>query len=246
MLSESTGSALVALSMSNTFTVDPQKAVPTFSSAIPGLYMLHTFSTGAIVMRWFRDEFCELEKQEELSSGINAYTSIDELVKKVPCGCDGLIMLPYLQGSGAPDLNENATGTIHGITASTTKAHFARAIMEGIALVLRRMVEGTENLGIPVEAILSLGGGARSDVWCQIKADVTGKMVKVVADSEYAPSLGSVILAGSAGGIWPSVEAAVDELIHFDKIYNPNPEARHIYEGLYQQFQDLQNRLSIV
>lgn len=245
-LSESTGSALVALSMVNRFPAGADKNVPVFASALSGMYMLHTFSTGAIVMRWFRDEFCRLEKIVESETKINAYALMDQAVLSTPAGNDGMIMLPYLQGAGAPDIDEKATGVYMGITAATTKAHFIRAIMEGLALVLRRMAEGMEEAGVNVEEICSLGGGAKSDVWCRIKADVTGRTVKVVSDSECAPALGGAILAGVAEGIWPSVQEAVSQFVKFDKVYEPNPEYREIYDGMYKKFLRIQKSLKSI
>ncbi len=244
MLSESTGSALVALSIVDEFVVDQNGIVPTFAAGIPGQYMLHTFSTGAIVMKWFRDEFCLMEKSVGALTGINSYALIDKEVEMVEAGSDGLIMLPYLHGKGAPDLNEKAKGVFFGITSAHTKRHFSRAIMEGIAMTLRRMLEGTEALGIKVREIRSLGGGAKSSAWCQIKADVLGLPVKVIKDSESAPCMGAAILAGVANGMWPSVGHAVDRFVLFEKTCFPNPKLKEVYESAFKKFKELDNRVS--
>jgi len=121
IFSEGTGSALACVTISDHLVLDPAAAVPCFSAAIAGQYMLHTFSTGGMVMRWFRDEFCSSEKRIESLCGINAYTLIDREVEQAPPGSDGLIVLPHLQGSGPPDLNANACGVFFGLTLAHKK-----------------------------------------------------------------------------------------------------------------------------
>ena len=98
--SESTGSALTSVTILDDIVVDPNKEMPCFASAIPGKYMLHAFSTGGMVNRWYRDTFCVNEKYIQEISGINAYSIIDEEVKQAPEGSKGLIFLPHLQGRG--------------------------------------------------------------------------------------------------------------------------------------------------
>lgn len=243
IVSESTGSALVSVFISDCFVYDPTGEIPLFCAGLPGQYMFQPFSTGAIVMKWFRDQFCECEKQIESASGINAYTLIDREIKATNAGNDGLILLPYFQGSGSPVTNKRAKGVYYGITANHTRANFARAIMEGLAMALRHMVEATEPLSGRATEIRSLGGGAKSRVWCQIKADVLGVPVKVIAQSESAPCMGAAILAGVANGIWPSVEAAVDRFVSFSEVFVPREENRAVYDRTYAKYIEISKAL---
>ena len=123
IFSESTGSALTSVTIVEELTLDPAGRVPCFPAAIAGQYMLHNFSTGGMVMRWFRDEFCSSESADRGLCGINAYYLIDQEVEQVEPGCDGLVVLPHLQGSGPPDLDPYARGVIFGLTLAHKKQH---------------------------------------------------------------------------------------------------------------------------
>lgn len=242
--SESTGSALVTVATIDSLNADSDGTVPTLCSGIPGKYMYQPYCTGSIIMKWFRDAFCETEKEIEEKTGLNAYTQMDELVKATPPGADGLIMLPYFQGSGIPELNEKAEGVYYGMNAGHTKGHFIRAIMEGLAIALKRMLECEAELGASATEIRSLGGGSKSKAWCQIKADILGIPVKVVNNSESTPCMGCAILAGVANGIWPSIEEAAERFVSIKETYYPNPANAEVYEKTYKKYVEITKALN--
>lgn len=241
--SESTGSALVTVSTIDELSEDSTGKVPTLCSGIAGRYMYQPYCTGSMIMKWFRDAFCENEKAVEEETGLNAYTQMDELVKATPAGAEGLIMLPYFQGSGIPELNENASGVYYGVSAGHTRGHFIRAIMEGLAIALRRMLECEKELGAEMTEIRSLGGGSKSKAWCQIKADILGIPVKVLEGSENTPCMGAAILAGVANGIWPSIEYATENFVKIKETYYPNPENREVYDKVYNKYVEITKAL---
>ncbi|RGY99664.1 FGGY family carbohydrate kinase [Clostridium sp. AM58-1XD] len=242
--SESTGSALVTVATIDRLNEDSDGSVPALCSGIPGKYLYQPYCTGSIIVKWFRDTFCEMEKEIEEKTGLNAYTQMDELVTATPPGADGLIMLPYFQGSGIPELNENANGVYYGIHAGHTRGHFIRAIMEGLAIALRRMLECEAKLGASATEIRSLGGGSQSKAWCQIKADILGIPVKVIHNSESTPCMGCAILAGVANGIWPSIEAASEKFVTIKETYYPNPENAEIYDKVYKKYVEITKALN--
>lgn len=237
--SESTGSALVTVATIDALNPESEGKVPTLCSGIPGKYMYQPYCTGSIIMKWYRDTFCEVEKELEEKTGVNAYTMMDEMVKATPAGADGLIMLPYFQGSGIPELNEKATGVYYGIHAGHTRGHFIRAIMEGLAIALKRMLECEEELGATMTEIRSLGGGSKSKAWCQIKADILGMPVKVINNSESTPCMGCAILAGVANGIWDSIEEAADKFVTIKETYYPNPDNAQVYAKTYEKYVEI-------
>lgn len=241
--SESTGSALVTVSTIEELSPDSTGTVPTLCSGVPDKYMYQPYCTGSMIMKWYRDAFCEQEKAIEEETGLNAYTQMDEMVKQTPPGADGLIMLPYFQGSGIPELNENAQGVYYGVSASHTRGHFIRAIMEGLAIALKRMLECEMELGAEITEIRSLGGGAKSKVWCQIKADILGIPVKVLANSENTPCMGAAILAGVANGIWPSIEEAAEQFVSVKETYYPNPDNAAVYAKTYAKYVEITKAL---
>lgn len=237
--SESTGSALVTVATIDELNPDSKGDVPTLCSAIAGKYMYQPYCTGSIIMKWYRDTFCELEKRIEQETGLNAYTQMDELVKQTPAGADGLIMLPYFQGSGIPELNENAKGVYYGIHAGHHRGHFIRAIMEGLAIALKRMLECEKKLGATMTEIRSLGGGSKSKAWCQIKADILGMPVKVIDNSESTACMGCAILAGVANGIWDSVEEATEKFVKIKEVYEPNKDNEQLYQQVYEKYVEI-------
>lgn len=242
--SESTGSALVTVATIDGLNPDSEGDVPTLCSGVPGKYMYQPYCTGSMIMKWYRDTFCEAEKKIEEETGKNAYTQMDEMVMATAPGADGLIMLPYFQGSGIPELNEKAQGVYYGINAGHGRGHFIRAIMEGLAIALKRMLECEQNLGAAMTEIRSLGGGSKSKAWCQIKADILGMPVKVIDNSESTPCMGAAILAGVANGIWPSIEEAADRFIAIRETYLPNPDNAEIYARTYEKYVEVTKALN--
>ena len=238
--SESTGSALTSVTIVDELTLDPAGRVPCFPAATAGRYMLHNFSTGAMVMRWFRDEFCGCERDVEQSSDINAYTLIDHAAARVPPGSDGLVVLPHLQGSGPPDLDANARGVIFGLTLAHKKGHLARGIMEGVTMVLRSMIESTLPLGGRIDEVISLGGGAKSPVWCQIKADATQRPVRTLTGADSSACRGAALLAGAATNRWESVEQTAQDTVMTDRTYLPQQVHANVYDELFVRFLALQ------
>jgi xylulokinase len=157
-------------------------------------------------------------------------------------GSEGLVMLPHLQGAMAPEANPMAKGVFYGFTLRHTKAHFARSIMEAIACIVRRNIEVIEGLGIRVNEIRVLGGGARSAIWNQIKCDLTGRPV-VTTENEEAACLGAAMLAGRAVGMFPSLEKAVDRMVVIKDRLEPNPERHAHYDETYAQYRELYDTL---
>ena len=119
----------------------------------------------------------------EKQTGVNAYTQMDELVMSTRPGADGLIMLPYFQGSGIPELNERAGGILWH-HCDSYKGTFYQSYYGRSGNCLRRMLECEQKLGAEMTEIRSLGGGSKSKAWCQIKADILGIPVKVIDNSE--------------------------------------------------------------
>ena len=127
-------------------------------------------------------------------------------------------------------------GALIGLTAAHGQKHIIRALMEGVAMILCRVLEATENLGLTSDRIVCLGGGAKSAVWCQIKADATGREVVTTDGYENAGCLGAAMLAGTAAGMFPSLEEAVDRLVREDRHFLPDPAHTAVYRRLREQY----------
>jgi xylulokinase len=243
IFSENIGAALAICTPVNKPTFDPNRNMPLHYFPIPGMYMMHTFTTGGMTLRWFRDKFCSQEMGLAQLLNDDAYNILSQEAMQVPPGSEGLVMLPHLTGSLAPDVNSKAKGVYFGFTLKHGKAHFVRAIMESIGYILQRNLETLEAMGISVNEIRSLGGGSKSHVWNQIKADITGKKL-ITMQSKEAACLGAAILAGKATGIYSSIDDAVDMMVKTDKIYSPDPTNRKAYDSGYVAYKKLFANLS--
>jgi xylulokinase len=228
IISEMTGTTMVIYV--------PSKTVPPFKkdSIVPchycydGNYCLLSWSpTAGMALKWFRDAFLKDASFED----------IDNMAKEIPVGSDGVTFLPYLCGSTMPKYNPDARGSFTGITPEHTPAHFARSIMEAITCMLK---SNLDYLDVPVDEIRIMGGGAKSPLWCNMKANLTGKKLITLKNKETA-CLGSAILAGVGAGVFESVEKAC-EGIQTDKEYVPDGTD---YTKVYESFVKYDNILNV-
>ncbi len=228
IISEMTGTAMVIYA--------PAKTVPPFKndSIVPCHYcydgkycLLSWIPTAGMALKWFRDAFLR----------DTDFSEIDKMAKDIPVGSSGLVFLPYLCGSTMPKYNPEARGSFTGITPEHTSAHFARSIMESITCMLK---SNLDYLNAPVDEIRIMGGGAKSPLWCQMKADLTKKTLITLKNKETA-CLGSAILAGVGAGAFESVEKACQK-IQTDKVYTPSDTD---YTEVYENFIKYDNILNV-
>jgi D-xylulose kinase len=242
VFSENTGAALAICATVDRPFVDPTGRMPCHYHAMPDTYMAHTFTTGGMVLKWYRDMFCQPEIQVGKLSGMDPYEVLSMEASKVAPGAEGLTMLPHLQGAMAPEDNPKAKGVFYGITLRHTKAHFARAILEAIASIVKRNIQAVEDLNIKVAEIRCLGGGSKSPVWNQIKADLIGKPV-VTMQGEEAACLGAAMVAGVGIGMFKSLEEATSKMVKIKKRFQPNPENAGLYAQYFKKYVNLYDAL---
>lgn len=236
ILSENIGAALAICVPTAKLTYDPNRQMPVHYFALPDTYMMHTFTTGGMCLRWFRDAFCAEEISVQNASGMDSYDIMSKEAAAVPPGADGLITLPHLQGSMAPDVNLDAKGVFYGLTLMHKKGHFIRSIMESLGYIICRNLEAIEAMGLDVDEIRTMGGGSKSPLWNQIKSDITGKSLLTTYSAQDTACLGAAILAGKAAGLFESVEKAVDEMVAVKKVYAPQENNCEIYRKQYRKY----------
>lgn len=210
-VSATIGTSGVVFASTDAPTKDPLGRLHTFCHAAPGLWHVMGVTNGAgLSLRYFRDTFAPQASYDELSV----------LAAKVPAGSDGLFWTPYLFGERAPHLDAQARAAFVGITASHTRGHFVRAVLEGVAFSLKDTFTLFAELGIPVGEIRLGGGGARGRLWRQIQADVYGLPVGRL-EAEEGGAFGAALLAGTGVGGWPTVEAACAETVRLAETIAP-------------------------
>jgi xylulokinase len=206
----------------------------TFCHAAPGRWHVMGVTNGAgYSFRYFRDTFSPGSSYDELTA----------LASQAPAGCEGLMWAPYLFGERTPHLDPNARAAFVGITASHTRAHFVRAVLEGVAFSLRDTLTLFAGLNVPVKAIRLGGGGARGPLWRQIQADVYGQPVELL-EAEEGGAFGAALLAGTGIGAWASVEAACAATVRVAETINPQHadvmnEAYKQYERIYPALREI-------
>lgn len=238
MFSETIGAALAVCAPVRRPVFDPNRRMPLHYFADKDTYMIHTFTNGGMTLRWFRDRFCPVEMQAQELGLDDAYNMISKEVEKVPAGSEGLVMLPHLAGSNAPDVNARAKGVWFGFTLQHTRAHFMRAVMESLGYIVKRNLDALADMGIEVKEIRSLGGGSKSRVWNQIKSDICRVPLETV-NSVEAASLGAAILAGKAVGVFESLSEAAESMVAVKERTVPDLDNRAVYEEGYAMYQKL-------
>ena len=232
MVSATIGTSGVVFAATNSPALDPKGRVHTFCHAIPGRWHVMGVTQGAgLSLRWFRDQF------GVLSDG-DPYDSLTAEAARVAPGAGGVLWAPYLMGERTPHLDPNARAALVGLTASHTRAHVLRAILEGVAFSLRDSFEILKELNVPCETIRLGGGGARSQLWRQIQADVYGHEIETV-EAEEGAAYGVAILAGVAAGAWSSVDAACAEVVKTQSRLKPDTDAARLLDRQYQSYKAL-------
>jgi xylulokinase len=145
-------------------------------------------------------------------------------------------------GAGSPEFDTQVKGVFAGITPQMGKGHFVRAIMESVACMIKRNIDSLKKHGIEPEEIRTLGGGAESDLWNQIKADMTGSSF-VTLQSRETPGLGAVIMAGIGSGLFDGYEDGCSQLVSLKKKYKPDPNQQATYQNVFEKYVRLYDQL---
>lgn len=203
---------------------------------VPGMWLLQGGTVGGGgTLKWFKQEFGQDMSFDELT----------KLAEDVAPASDGVTFLPYMAGERSPIWNPDAKGVYYGLSFDKTKGHMIRATLEGVAYSLQHNLITAEETGVKVESLNAMGGAANSELWVQIKADITGKTINVPT-SDTATTLGAVILAGIGCGLYKSYDEAVDKTIVITRTQTPNQENMKIYKKGMERYLKLSEVLTDV
>jgi xylulokinase len=241
IVAEMTGTSSVLLMASQHIATDP--ALISMPHAAPGLHLLlGAISTSGAALRWFRDEFGHVEQTTaELLHG-DAFELMTQQAARVPAGSGGVLFLPYLAGERSPIWHTQARGVFFGLSLATPRGALIRAILEGTAFALRHNIEVARAAGMTAREIRSVGGGARSPLWSQIKADVLGLPVALPEASIGAP-FGDALLVGLGSGIYTDLAATAQQIVRIRAVYEPDTDRHARYSQMYALYRDLYTHL---
>jgi len=209
---------------------------------IPDAWLLQGGTVGGGSLKWFRQELGTYETEQEKTTGINSYDALVNAAAKVSTGSEGVIFLPYMAGERSPIWDKNAKGIFYGLSYDKTKGHMIRSVLEGTAYALQHNLRTAEDVGIKVNELIAMGGAANSVLWTQIKADVTGKVIKVPT-SDTATTLGAAILAGVGTGVYSGYSEAVARTIKITRVHEPDMKAHEIYKKYYEVYLEIYEKL---
>jgi xylulokinase len=248
-----------------------QGGISIYRHVVPGLYVAMTLNhSGGMALRWFRDTLCGGSRgsrpegrgtREDLSSAVPQVPSelpppaphppgpvpprdaYDLILAEAPAGPTGLMVLPHFCGAGTPLVDVRSRAAILGLTLATTQAEIAKAILEGLTYELRTNLELLRDAGIRLDRLHAVGGGARSKMWLQMKADVCQIRLRLPRITEAA-CLGAAILAAAGARIHTDIAACVDHAVRFDETIGPELQRAGQYDRRYGLYKKLYPALS--
>ncbi len=243
MLSVSLGTGGMAVAFLENKYRDPKGKTIICNHALHGNWQFEGLQNGAAgVFRWFRDEVAALEKAQSEKDGTDVYVKLNQMIEGISVGCKGLLCMPYLAGAASPKWNLDARGMFVGLTFSHTRAHMARSCLEGISLEQKDIINSIKENGIKVNKVRLIGGATKSEIWNQIQADVYDTPTETLKVKD-AGSLGSAMCGAVGVGLYKDIREAVDDLVKFDKRYEPIPKNVKIYEKLFGVYCDIYDAL---
>ena len=233
------GTSGVVFAHTSSISIDPKGRVHTCCAAVPNAWHVMGVTQGAgLSLKWFRDNFCNAEKETAKCMGVDEYYLMDKEAEKVPVGANRLLYLPYLMGERTPHLDPDARGVFFGLSAMHTKRDMLRAVMEGVSYSLRDCVEVFREMDINVSDMMACGGGGSSPLWRSMLADLYNCPVKT-ASSKEGPALGVALLAATGAGIYSSVPEACKSVVKTDKVQQPEAELVPEYEKYYKLYTEI-------
>lgn len=243
VLSITLGTAGIAAIASDRFLENPGGTLQFFCNAMPqGWIVFGTTLAAGGSLRWFRDIFGGLEKETSRWLGQSAYEMLDAEGSLSQPLARGIIFLPYLIGERCPHTDPDARGVLIGFGLHHSRNDLVRSVFEGIVFSLRDVYAEMEKLGFTVSQVRLSGGGAKSNLFRKIHADVFNSEVVTVEHGEEGGSYGAAILAGVGFGFWPSVQNAA-LCIKFETKTQVTPEHAEMYREFFVVYQSLYRTL---
>lgn len=204
-------------------------------SAIPGRYFIaNEQETAGACLTFLRDQIFYPDDQAKCGNQ-EVYQEFDRIAEKAAAGSNNIIFTPWLYGERTPVEDHTVRGGFFNLTLNCEKGHLIRAVFEGVAYNSRWILNAVENfIKQPFDALNMIGGGAQSNIWCQIYADVLNRNIKQVHDPIQANARGAAFIASVGLGYIRFDD--IPDLIQINKIYSPNPKNCKLYDMLFKEY----------
>jgi xylulokinase len=236
VISATMGTSGVVFAHSDELQIDPQGRMHTFCHAVRDKWhvMGVVLSAGGS-LQWYRNQLGQAEIAASKKIKTDPYNLLTDSAAEAPPGCEGLFFLPYLTGERTPHADPNARGAWIGLSLRHGPAHLVRSVMEGATYAMRDCLEIINDMKIPIREIRLSGGGAQSEFWRQMQADVYGRRVVTINAAE-GPAYGVALLAAAGTGRYKGVVEACTATIKVEESTDPLAEAKRIYTKCYPMY----------
>ena len=239
LTSATMGTSGVVYVHSRRYTTDPAGRVQTFCSAVAGEYcMFGCVLAAGGSLQWYRNVLGTAEIAQAAQQGVDPYELLAAQAAAAPAGCEGLFFLPYLTGERTPHADPFARACWIGIHSRTTRNELVRAVMEGATFAMNDVVTILRGRGLKIRQVRLSGGGARSEFWRQLQADVY-RATCVTINAEEGPAYGAALLAGVGAGAFKNVGEACRAGITVTRTIRPQAKVARRYADLYAQYRRL-------
>jgi len=217
--------------------LDPEQRTFTWAHVVPGLYSpCGTMQAAGASYQWAKEQLGQAEVEAAARTGASAYDLLNELAATSSTGARGLLYLPYLLGERSPRWNPDARGAFVGLTMRHTRADLVRAVLEGVTLNLRVILDALTRQGIGIERVRVIGGGAQGRFWNQLMADVYGLPVDRLSHLEAATSMGAAVVGGVGVGLYPGFDV-IERMNPVAERFAPDAAAHEVYQEALPLFE---------
>lgn len=217
--------------------LDPDCKTVTFGHIVPGMVTpTGTMQAAGASYQWMRDQLCPTEAALARIADNSPYEQMNAAAASSPPGANGLIFLPYLMGERSPRWNPKARGAFVGLTIRHTRADMIRAVLEGVTLNLRVILDTFRAQGMRIQDMRLIGGGARGRFWNQMMADIYGLPTYRLAILEEATSMGAAMAGGVGVGLFPDFSIS-QQMNPVAEVFEPDSKARQVYEQVFPLFE---------
>ncbi len=202
-------------------------------------YVTYAFSfTGGALLKWYRDKIAYMEAEVFTDRGESAYENFNEQINiNEP---SDILVLPHFAGAATPYMDNNARGAMIGLSIDTTSIQIYQALMEGVTYEMLLNIERLEEAGITIDTLYATGGGAASEEWLQMKANILNRSI-VTLKSDQSGTLGCAMLVGIACGLFENIDDATKKFVKIGKTYNPELKMHNKYMKLYIKYKKMYN-----
>ncbi len=213
---------------STAFGVDPNNSIHAFAHADGGWHLMGCMLSAASCNKWLCEDIL----------GVSDYDEEQAKIVREKLGKNQVFFLPYLMGERSPINDTDARGTFVGMTLNTSREDMVQAVLEGVAFAVRDSFEVAKSIGLTIPRSKICGGGAKSELWQKILANVLGIPLDSVV-TEQGPGYGAAILAMVSNGEYETVKEATDKMIRIESTVYPDPELLHLYNERYEKFKKI-------